>query len=132
MADDYSVLKEKNLRQMVAEYESERQKKQEQRREYVEDMAALENARVNAFYRPSITSHYNPKGFMRLYAMHFYENARANTVRNYAIIYDSNNLDQYPVATPLPRMEDVWNPYFPFNYSKLKEFAAHCSCWRQK
>ena len=132
MAENYNILKENNLRQMVSEYEKEQHEKKQRHLEYVKDTAELENARMSAFYSKSVISRYNHNGFMLLYAIHYYQNALADLIRNYATVHDANNLDTYPVSTPLPKMEDVWDSSFPFNYSKLQELAAYCSKWRQK
>ena len=81
-----------------------------------------------------LLQHYNPHHFMERYTVHFYKNAEYDMIRNYAVIYDKDNIDKYPVSTPLPRMEDLWDPYMPsdFTYETLKKLAAHCEKWRQK
>ena len=131
MVGNYGTLKENNLCQMVSEYENEQHEKQQRHLEHVKRMAELENARMSAFYSKSVISCYNHDGFMLSYTIHYYQNALADLIRNYATVHDANNLDTYPVSSPLPKMEDVWDSSFPLNYSKLQELAAHCSKWRQ-
>ena len=153
MVESYDVLKEKNLRQIVKEYENERKKlsekcakERQQQRDWMKKCALEELERIRdkeddfeelaeeLFWEEpwELHLHYNPNAFMWEYTEHVYDNAWAALVRKYATIHDAKNLDKYPKPTPLPKMEEVWNPYFPFNYWKLKELAAHCSRWRQK
>lgn len=147
MAENYDTLKENNLHQMVVEYETERQivsDTREKRKQYCHDLMqesglqTLENIRSreidlleDPFARPA---KYDPRGFLWFYRDHFYDNAEANLVRKYAMIYDAKNINKYPAPTPLPRMEDLLDPYMPssFTYETLKKLATHCSKWRQK
>lgn len=147
MAENYDTLKENNLRQMVVEYENERKKlldarttDEQRRREWMKEVALDEIEEIHERELVSdgkpywLFSHYDPNAFMWAYARHCSDNALTNMVRNYATVYDAKNLDKYPVSTPLPRMEDLWDPYIPgdFTYKTLKRLAAHCSKWRQK
>lgn len=155
MIENYNIKKENNLHQMVTEYEAERQKSADIRakekqhsRNIMKEFALEESEKIRDkedYYEELATEmcwdepwklhlHYNPNAFMWKYTQHVYDNAWANLVRNYAAVYDAKNLDKYPVSTPLPRMEDLWNPYTPgdFTYKTLKELAAYCSKWRQK
>ena len=147
MAENYDTLKENNLRQMVVEYENERQivsgtcakykqychdLMQETALQKLEDIREKEiDLSEDPFLREGA---YDPRSFLWLYRSHFYDNAEANLVRKYAMIYDAKNIDKYPAPTPLPRMEDLLDPYMPssFTYETLKRLAAHCSKWRQK
>lgn len=147
MAENYDTLKENNLRQMVAEYENERQKLSDARAKYeqrrrdwmkevaLDEIEEIRQRELGSDGKPYwLFLHYDPKGFMCWYARHCSDNAWANLVRKYAVIYDAKNIDKYPVSTPLPRMEDLWDPYSSssFTYKTLKELAAHCSRWRQR
>ena len=144
MAENYDILKENNLRQIVTEYETERKnvsnslaKYEQHRRDCMKEAALYKMDEIREMGldgRPYwLFSHYDPHGFMWPYAKHCEHNAWANQVRKYAAVYDAKNLTTYPVSTPLPRMEDLWNPYIPdyFTYGTLKGLAAHCSKWRQ-
>lgn len=147
MAENYDTLKENNLRQMVSEYENERKKlldaratDEQRRRDWMKEMALdeIEEIRQRELCSDGkpywLFSHYNPHAFMWAYAKHYFRNARANLVRNYAAVYDAKNINKYPAPTPLPRMEDLLDPYMPssFTYETLKRLAAHCPKWRQK
>ena len=147
MAENNDTLKENNLRRLVNEYENERKnvldaraKYEQHRRDWMKEVALNEIEEIRERELGSdgkpywLFLHYNPNAFMWSYAKHCSDNAWANLVRKYATIYDAKNLDKYPVSTPLPRMETLWNPYIPgyFTYKTLKELAAHCSRWRQR
>lgn len=154
MIENYNILKENNLRQMVAEYESERQtlhekraKYEQSRREYMERAALqkLEDIRdreldeaEGAVYSDFIHirhGYYAPHFWDLIigYTDHVYDNAWANLQRKYAVVYDKDNLDKYPKPTPLPRMQDIMDQYMPVwvTYEKLKGLAGHCYKWRQ-
>ena len=137
------ILKEKNLRQMVAEYESEQQTLHEKRAKYEQsrrdsmERAALqevEDIRETEFLKsePENCASSSFELLLWQYTTHVYDNAWANLVRRYAAVHDAKNIDKYPKATPLPRMDDVMNPYGWGKYERLKELAAHCHKWRQK
>jgi len=141
MTKNYDVLKENNLRQMVAEYEqeqrilSEKRAKYEQGRRDSMERAALrelEDIRETEFLKSEPENYVNFELLMWQYTMHVYDNAWANLVRRYAAVHDAKNIDEYPDPTPLPRMADVMNPYGWGNYERLKELAARCHKWRQK
>ena len=147
MAENYDTLKENNLRQMVSDYENERKnvldvrvKYEQRRRDWMKKVALEELERqrekeIDEQEDPCLSwSKHDPRGWLDRYMCHFYDNAEAALVRKYAIIYDSKNIDKYPAPTPLPRMEDLLDPYMPgdFTYDTLKQLAAHCSKWRQK
>lgn len=147
MAENYDTLKENNLRQMVAEYERDRQivyemraKEEQRRRDWMKEVALEElewqrEKEIEEQEDPFRSwSKHDPRGWLYRYMCHFYDNAEANLVRKYAMIYDAKNIDKYPAPTPLPRMEDLLDPYMPssFTYETLKRLAAHCSKWRQK
>lgn len=143
----YDILKENNFLQMATEYENERQKLLDARakeKQHCHDLmqeaalrklAEIRDRKLSILEDPSILfAKRDPRGFFWNYRKHFYENAWANLVRKYAVVYDKENLDKYPVATPLPRMQDLMDPYRPhwLTYEEIKELAAHCSKWRQK
>lgn len=153
MIDNYDILKADNLRQMVAEFETEQQalqekraKNEQHRRECMEEMALREleeirEERVARITNPEYERHlrqarYAPHFYSLIteYTDHVFENAWANLVRRYAVVYDAKNINKYPKATPLPRMQDIMDKYMPvwMTYKKLKALAAHCSKWRQQ
>lgn len=142
MIEKYDVLKAKNLRQMVAEYESEQQalhekctKYEQGRRDSMERVALQEVEDIlEKEFLKSEPENCAPSSFELLlwqYSLHVYDNAWANLVRRYAVVHDAKNIDKYPKATPLPRIEDVMNPYGWGKYERLKELAAYCYKWRQ-
>ena len=153
MTENNDILKATNLRQMVAEYEKEQQslcekrtKNEQHRREYMEDVALLEFDRIREreleraeepeYFTLIQETHYAPhfRSLITGYTDHVYDNALASLQRKYAVVYDKDNLDKYPEATPLPRMQDIMDQYMPvwMTYEKLKALAAHCVRWRQK
>ena len=154
MIEKYDVLKAKNLRQMVAEYESEQQTLREKRAEYrqycrdlmgevaLQELADIRDRELDeaegAVYSDFIRirhGYYAPHFWDLIigYTDHVYDNAWANLQRKYAVVYDKDNLDKYPKPTPLPRMQDIMDQYMPVwvTYEKLKGLAGHCYKWRQ-
>ena len=144
MAENYEVLKQNNLNQLVAEYENEKQNVYDtnaKRKQYFHDLmkeAALQELadirERELDLESSLWAEYDPRGYLFGYKQHFYDNAWANLVRKYAVIHDAKNIDKYPIATPLPRMETLLSPYTPsfMTYKKLAELAAYCPRHRQK
>ena len=152
MIEKYDILKAKNLRQMVAEYESEQQALHEKRAEYrqycrdlMEEVALQELADIRdreldeaegAVYSDftRIRHAYYAPHFLDLiigYTDHVYDNSWANLQRKYAVVYDKDNLDKYPKPTPLPRMQDIMDQYICMTYETLKRLAVHDYRYRQ-
>ena len=147
MTENNDILKANNLRQMVAEYEQEQQVLQENRKKNMQRrhdnmkeaaLQKLEELRERELARledPLIQDdYYHFHSLITGYTDHVYYNALANLKRKYAMIFDAKNLDKYPVPTPLPRMQDLMDPYMPswMTYEGLKALAAYCPRWRQK
>lgn len=146
MVENYDILKQNNLNQLVAEYENEKQKvydnnakRKQDCHDLMTDVALRELAEFHAREDDIFEIHLlwdkrDPRGFLWSYMKHFYDNAKANLERKYAMIYDAKNIDKYPIATPLPRMETLLSPYTPsfMTYKKLAELAAYCPRHRQK
>ena len=107
MADDYNVLKENNLRQLVEAYEAEQY-----------PIVRLDNF----------------QNLIRQYTAHKYRNKQVNLIRKYAWVYDAEHIDTYEKATPLPRIQDIMNPKISntCTYEELKALAALYPRWRQK
>ena len=146
MVENYDILKQNNLNQLVAEYENEKQKvydnnakRKQDCHDLMTDVALRELAEFHAREDDIFEIHLlwdkrDPRGFLWSYMKHFYDNTEANLKRKYAMIYDAKNLDKYPVATTLPRMQDLLDPYTPrdFTYETFKRLAANCPKWRQR
>ena len=146
MAENYEVLKQNNLNQLVAEYENEKQNVYDtnaKRKQYshdlmkeaaLQELADIRERELDLESPFSLWAEYDPRGYLLCYKQHFYDNAWANLVRKYAVIHDAKNIDKYPIATPLPRMETLLSPYTPcfMTYKKLAELAAYCPRHRQK
>ena len=106
MAENYEVLKQNNLNQLVAEYENEKQNVYDtnaKRKQYFHDLmkeAALQKLadireRELDLESPfSLWAEYDPRGYLLCYKHHFYDNALANLVRKYAVIHDAKNIDK--------------------------------------
>ena len=143
MGENIDILKENNLRQMVTEYEHEQQTVYEKR---AKDMQCRHNSMKEAALQEledirekqileTEPENCAPDHFQLLisqYTEHVYSNAMANLVKKYATVYDAKNIDKYPSATPLPRMQDIMIAYPWRTYERLRALAAHCDKWRQK
>ena len=61
-----------------------------------------------------LLQHYNPHHFMERYTVHFYKNAEYDMIRNYAVIYDKDNIDKYPVSTQFHTFTNRLRKIFQF------------------
>ena len=128
MTENYDVLKEKNLRQIVAEYEKERGvfvKEKQYSHDLMKEWAlnVLEGAVQDDEKASSLFWE-----VVREYTKLFYSHAQANLVRKYAVIHDAKNINKYPVHQ-LSQIDDMmgeynYGNYFPFIYSTLREILS--------
>jgi len=126
MTENYDILKENNLRQMVVEYEKAHPSflsEQDMRRtemlawQLLEERV-LDDERVSLMFWSEVSD----------WTKTFYDNLQANLIRKYAIIHDSKSIDKYPVQElfPIHHLIKQWD-YFPFEYTTLREILSKYS-----
>ena len=125
MTENYDILKENNLRQMVVEYEKAHPSflsEQDMRRTEILAWQLLEGCVLDD-EKQSLMFWSEVSDWTKT----FYDNLQANLIRKYAIIHDSKSIDKYPVQELFPidvhTLIKQWN-YFPFEYTTLREILS--------
>ena len=116
MVENYDILKQNNLNQLVTEYEEEKYNWAKELAFNNLEVDVSDDEEASAVFWEGV----------RKWTILFYDNARVNLVRKYAAIYDAKNIDKYPVVRQLPKIDYIMKKYtrgnyFPFTYTTLRE-----------